>query len=125
MKWYGSIENRLEENRQFVPMIKVGQGVTEYSWSDRYAYEVVAVKDQKHITIREYDHKLEDGTDWYEQRWVLISNPSKPTTDLTKRGKYWYEVAHWFDKENNKQHKTYIRRNISIGHADYYRDPSF
>ena len=125
MKWYGSINNRLEENKQFVPTIEVGQGVTEYSWSDRDAYEIVAVKDQKHITIRAYDHKLKEGTDWYEQNWVLISNPNNRTTDLTKRGKYWYEVAHWFDKENNKQHKTYIRRNISIGCADYYRDPSF
>ena len=124
MKWYGSINNRLEENRQFVPTIEVGQGVTEYSWSDRDAYEIVAVKDQKHITIRAYDHKLKDGTDWYEQRWVLISNPSKPTTDLTKRGKYWYEIRTWVD-EDGKSHKSYYKRNISIGHADYYRDPSF
>ena len=57
-KWYGSIDNRIEEGKQFVNEIKVGDGVTEYLWSDRKAYEVVDVKDQKHITIREYDHKL-------------------------------------------------------------------
>ena len=124
MKWYGSIYNRLEENKQWVQTIEVGQGVTEYSWSDRDAYEIVAVKDQKHITIRAYDHKLKEGTDWYEQNWVLISNPNNLTTDLTKRGKYWYEVLHWVDHKG-KSHKSYYRRNISIGHADYYRDPSF
>jgi hypothetical protein len=123
MKWYGSICNRIEENKQFVPTIEVGQGVTEYSWSDRDAYEVVEVKDQKHITIRAYDHKLKDGTDWYSQDWKLISNPNNPTVDITKRGKYWYTVHTYI--EDGKPKKHYNRMNISIGHADYYRDPSF
>ena len=29
-KWYGSINNRLEEDKQFCPVIEVGTGMTEY-----------------------------------------------------------------------------------------------
>ena len=36
-KWYGSLNNRLEENRQFCEKIEVGTGVTEYMYSDRKA----------------------------------------------------------------------------------------
>ena len=57
MKLCGSISNRLEENRMFCDVIEVGTGMTEYSYTDRHAYEVVEVVDQKHIKVREYDHK--------------------------------------------------------------------
>lgn len=91
-KWYGSLNNRVEENRQFCDEIKVGTGMTEYFWSDRHAYEVIAVKDQKHVTVREYDHKRpDDGKDYsYSNEWVLVSNEKNPSLDLVKRGKYWY-----------------------------------
>ena len=46
-KWYGSLNNRIEENRMFTDEIKVGTGVTKYSWSDRDAYEVVEVEDTR------------------------------------------------------------------------------
>lgn len=88
MKLYGSLENRLEENRQFVEEIKVGTGVTEYSYTDREAYEVIAVKDQKHITIRRLDHKLVG--DAYSNNWELSSNENNTAFDIVKRGKYWY-----------------------------------
>ena len=55
--WYGSLNNRLEENKQFCETIEVGTGMTEYSYSDRHAYEVIEVTDQKHVKVREYDHK--------------------------------------------------------------------
>jgi len=94
-KWYGSINNRIEENKQFCEEIKVGTGVTEYFWSDRHAYEVIAVKDQKHVTIREYDHKRpDDKKDYsYSNEWVLVSNEKNPAIDLVKRGKYWYSYT--------------------------------
>lgn len=46
-KWYGSLNNRLEENKMFCEEIKVGTGLTEYFYSDRHPYEVVKVIDQK------------------------------------------------------------------------------
>lgn len=89
MKWYGSIENRMEEG--YTPeSIAVGMGVTEYGWSDRHAYEITAVKDQKHITIREYDHKAKGEP--MSNDWELVSNPNNAEIDLVRRGNYWYTV---------------------------------
>ena len=150
--WYGSLNNRLEENRQFCDEIKVGTGVTEYSYSDRHAYEVVAVKDQKHISIREYDHKKKSDIP-FSNDWELVSNESNHVVDLVKRGKYWYtavsitpeeakeiyegddiEAKLWacrnnFDLqsiiESGKTQTRYHRRNVSVGVADYYYDYEF
>lgn len=145
-KWYGNINNRLEENRQFVDEIKVGTGVTEYHYSDRTALEVIEVKDQKHIVVRLYDHKLKGEA--YSNDWELISNPNNPCYYLTKRGNYWYytntltaEEYDSYDWEKQlrcalagfdpavihskgKQTK-YRRANISIGKASYYYDYEF
>lgn len=147
-KWYGSVQNRIEENKMFTDEIKVGTGVTEYSWSDREAYEVIEVRDQKHVTIRRYDHK-HIGKSWADNEWELISNPDNPTIDLVKRGKYWYSevtctkdyldsltdemdkarlVINGFDldkvREKGKQTR-YHRMNVSFGKADYYYDYEF
>ena len=94
-KWYGNLSNRIEENRQFCDEIKVGTGMTRYSWSDRHAYEVIAVKDQKHVKVREYDHKRPDTEkDYsYSNEWVLVSNVNNPVIEMVKRGKYWYTVS--------------------------------
>lgn len=100
-RWYGSVQNRLEENRQFCDEIKVGTGVTEYSWSDREAYEVIAVKDQKHFTMRKYDHKHIGEA--YENKWELISNPDNPEYAMTKRGNYWYFTATWTREEVERE----------------------
>lgn len=150
MKLYGSINNRLEENRQFCDEIKVGTGCTEYLWSDREAYEVVAVKDQKHVTIRKLDHK--HIGECFENKWELISNENNTTYNLVKRGKYWYsEVVATSDlldyKDDDEKLKTqlflayndideqqlrergtikrYHRMNVSFGVAEYYYDYSF
>ena len=148
MKWYGSIDNRLEENRMFTDEIKVGTGVTEYFYSDRHAYEVIAVKDQKHVTIRKYDHKMKDADGYGSNNWELISNPDNPTMDLVKRGKYWYSTRtvtreEYESADNNRKlqiivggfdpgliqskgkQTKYYRLNVSFGVADYYYDYSF
>lgn len=151
-KWYGSLNNRVEENRQFVDEIKVGDGMTEYFWSDHHAYEVVEVKDQKHVLVREYDHK--HIGDSYENKWELISNAENPITELVKRGKYWYSVVKctveeakeildgtdniddrlWachndFNLEeivaSGKTKTRYHKRNVSFGKAEYYYDYEF
>lgn len=154
-KWYGSLNNRVDENRQFCDEIKVGTGMTEYFWSDRHAYEVVAVKDQKHVSVREYDHERpKDKKDYsYSNEWVLVSNEKNPVIDLVKRGKYWYTVTSitpeeakkifegndldkklWashcgFDLQeiikSGKNKTTYHRKNVSFGVADYYYDYEF
>ena len=150
--WYGSLNNRLDENKQFCEEIKVGTGVTEYFYSDRHAYEVVEVIDQKHVSIREYDHKKKNGPG-FDNDWELISNEKNPVTKLVKRGKYWYSWAEitpeeakeiyegndieaklWachngFDLQeimaSGKSKKSYHRKNISFGVASYYYDYEF
>ena len=151
-QWYGSLNNRLEENKQFCDEIKVGTGCTEYFYSDREAYEVIAVKDQKHVSIRLYDHKKKSDTP-FDNDWELLSNEKNPVYDLVKRGKYWYtsvtitpdkakdiyegndiDAKLWachnnFDLpaiiESGKSKTTYHRKNISFGHASYYYDYEF
>ena len=115
MKWYGNITNRAMENSMYTDEIKVGTGVTHYLWSDRHAYEVVKVIDQKHLYIRKYDHKCVGGP--YSNDWELISNSNNDVQYVTKRGKYWY----FSDKERNRHQRV----NLSFGVADYYYDYSF
>ena len=152
-KWYGSLNNRVEENKQYCPQIEVGTGMTEYFWSDRHAYEVVEVEDQKHVYVREYNAKHVGEA--YENKWELISDESKPKQYITKRGKYWYwtvkvdssildeidkaegeEKFHlqWFLCQNNiladdlkakGKITRYHRANVSFGVADYYYDYEF
>lgn len=153
-RWYGNLSNRVEENKQYCETIKVGDGMTEYMWSDRRAYEVVEVSDQKHVKVREYDAKHIGGA--YENKWELISNESNPVHTMTKRGNYWYftvtctpedieEIESRTDesekltglmwlcsngfekdivKEKGKQTK-YHRANVSFGVANYYYDYEF
>lgn len=145
MKWYGSVNNRIEENQQFCNEITVGTGMTEYYWSDTRAYEVVEVVDQKHVYVREYDHKLKGGA--YSNDWELISNENRPVSYLTKRGKYWYWTLtvtpdmiddtwesdlflaqHGIIREDLlKRGKVtrYARANVSFGIARYYYDYEF
>ncbi len=149
--WYGSLQNRLEENKQFCEEIKVGTGVTEFYWSDRHPYEVVEVIDQKHVVIRKLDHKAIGEA--FSNDWELTSNEKNPREEVVKRGKYWYSVSritaeeakeiyegndidaklwachHNFDLpaiiESGKTKTTYSRRNLSFGFAEYHYDYEF
>ena len=154
MKLYGSLNNRLEENKMFCKEIEIGTGMTEYSYSDREAYEVTNVIDQKHIMVRRFDHKHIGEA--YENKWQLISNPENPERLITKRGDYWYWtttitpddiIAHdaktgddkWmfslflasngFDREKilatGKKQTKYSKANVSFGVANYYYDYEF
>ena len=116
MTWYGSVQNRLEENRMYCDEIKVGTGVTEYLWSDRHPYEVIEVRDQKHVAVREMGHRPIGEP--MSNEWELFSDPSKPTKCLVKWGKYWYWTSGF---GRNTRH----RANVSFGVANYYYDYSF
>ena len=145
--WYGSMNNRMEENKTFCDEINVGTGMTEYSWSDRHAYEVIDVKDQKHVTVRRMNHRhVGDGC--MDNNWELVSNPENPTREMVKRGKYWYDevtiTADLLDDDRIETKlflafndvdpdklrskgviKKYHRANVSFGHASYYYDYEF
>lgn len=148
MKLYGNLMNRIGEGKQYCPVIEVGTGMTEYGWSDRHAYEVTAVRDPKHVTVRRLDHKhIGDGC--MDNNWELVSNPANPECDMVKVGDVWYwtstltaaelatvtdemellrlAVAGWdLDKvrAKGKQTKRW-KANVSFGVAEYYYDYEF
>ena len=90
MKLYGSLQNRLMEGRDFTDGdIKVGTGVTEVLYSDRHAYEVIAVKDQNHFTIRRM--KAIPTGEYMSNTWKLESDETQPTYDI-ERINVFYKV---------------------------------
>lgn len=118
-RWYGSVTNRIDENRMFCPTIEVGTGVTEYLYSDRNAYEVTRIIDQKHVYIREYDVK--PAGEPMSNNWDLISNPNNIEIEVKFRYKNWHKV---FRDEKGKI-TGYRKMNLSFGRADYYYDYEF
>lgn len=147
-EWYGNLTNRLEENRMFCDEIKVGTGMTEYSYSDRHPWEVIEVVDQKHVKVRKMDHK-HVGNSQMDNNWKLVSNENNSVRALTRRGNYWYwtvvvtsDILDSIDKietqlflcHNNIEVDKlkekgkitrYHRANVSFGKADYYYDYEF
>lgn len=143
---YGSFNNRMEEGRMFCDEIKVGTPMTEYYYSDREAYEVVEVIDQKHVNVRRLDH-IAIG-EHMSNKWKLVSNPENGIRPMVRRGDNWYwvktatkeqansdnpETRLWvalngfdYDKimKNGKQTK-YSKANVSFGKAEYYYDYEF
>lgn len=114
--WYGSLQNRLLESGE-MPEPQVGMGVTECFYSDRKPYEIIAVKDARHITVRELDWKRTDNNGMSDcQDYEYSSNPGNRTAELflTKQGQW---------------RQRYGRRLgcncFFIGYAERYYDPSF
>lgn len=124
-KWYGSLTNRVEENQKFVKEITVGEGVTEYLWSDRKPYEVTKVIDQTHIFIRPMDYKRTDNNGMSEcQDYEYFSNESYKEIELKFKYNHWYRVERWTDPDGKKRWKS-EKMNISIGVMERYYDYSF
>lgn len=139
MKFYGSLNNRLEENKMYCEEIKVGTGMTEYYYSDRKAYEVVKVVNQKNVFVRELDHKAVGEP--MSNQWELISNPNNPVRELKFRFNAWHWVVKYtkasvgkamivrskiYDKVmKDGEAVDYIKANISFGVAEYYYDYEF
>lgn len=147
-KWYGSLQNRLEENQMYVDEIKVGTYATMYEYSDRHAYEVVEVKDQKHIKIRQlYAKRIDDNGMSDSQHYEYLSNENNPIEELelTKYGwkkVFRYNIDLYNEVKNRigyvlwdidiinkvlsgKEVKRSYKVSISFGIADEHFDYSF
>lgn len=150
-KIYGSLDSRLEENCYFngtKDNIHVGTLCTVYYWSDREAYEVVKVIDQKHIFIRQLDAKRIDGggmSEFQDYEYKRNEQNQIKELELTKWG--WKEVIRYnqdlYDKfmriqgfvlwddsivdkvKQGKEVKRTQKINISFGKAEKYHDYSF
>lgn len=93
MKLYGSIQNRLIEGKDFTNGdIKVGTGVTEVLYSDCHAYEVIAVKDQNHFTIRRM--KATPAGESMSNIWKLESDETQPAHDIERINGVFYKVSY-------------------------------
>ena len=125
MKFYGCLSNRLEEGKIFVKEIKVGDGVTEYHWSDRTPYEVIEVINQKHIIIRKMDYKRIDNNGMSDtQDYQYISNENNPKYELVLRNNVWYKVFEinkeaWLKKAKEETEKGYWKNELSA--YNYFR----
>lgn len=93
-RWYGSITNRIEENKNYEGKdIYVGMKATEYMWSDRHAYEVVEVFDQEHIVIRRLNAKRVDSNGMSEcQEYEYTSNEKASREEIKKTKTGWKRV---------------------------------
>lgn len=83
MKWYGSVDNRIEEGHNYNEdkLIHVGDDITMYLWSDRLCYFVTKVIDQKHIFVHKYqvcaDHSKEGGIG--HENWLYFKTVKEKT----------------------------------------------
>ena len=114
--WYGSLTNRLMEHCKN-PEPEVGMGVTELYFSDREPYEIIEVKDDRHITVRALNYKRIDDNGMSEsQEYEYFSNPDGYVAHLfkTKNGKWVERIG-----------KKYSCNGWFIGKAEKYYDYSF
>ena len=89
--------------------IEVGMGASGTYWTDYTPYEVVRVISDKTIEIRELDVKITGG-DWIDPDYELFTNDNNPI-ERARLGKMGWKL-----RDGKK---------IYVGHARYYRDPSF
>ena len=144
MKLYGNVINRIQEEAMSKTP-EVGMGVTEYLWSDRNAYEIIEVINDKHFIMRRYTAK--HIGEYGSQNWELISDEDNATLDMVYRYGSWYSRITYTkesvertikndgyilldEKTINKAIKDgvaykYNKMNIVIGVADYYYDFEF
>ena len=75
-KWYGSINNRIEEGHNYEPdkTIKEGTDVTVYGWSDRQCKYVIRVIDQKHIFVKDYYVIADRAFGSHGDRWKYFKS---------------------------------------------------
>lgn len=116
--WYGSINNRIDERvRGEEP--QVGMGVTHYGWSDRDPYEIIEVKDARHITVRSLGWKRIDDNGMSEcQEYEFYSDPNGRVERLYKNNK-----GRWVKRVGRNGVDNY--GGWRIGRAEKYYDFSF
>lgn len=87
--WFGSVQNRIAE-RCKQPEPVVGMGVTRCLYSDRDPYEIIEVKDAKHIVVRAMGYERIDNNGMSEsQEYRYFSKPDGEVVHLTLRNGRW------------------------------------
>lgn len=116
-KMFGNVVNRIMENDKGSEEIKVGTKATEYLYSDRYVWEVIEVKSQKNVVLRQMSAKAKAP---YSNEWDLFSDENGRVIEVVFRYNNWYEkYVDYSDKV------CYEKIKLVFGRADYYYDYSF
>lgn len=96
MKLYGSLNNRLEENRINVEEIRAGQGVTKYSYTDRTPYIITKVINQNNFYIREMRAERTDSNGMSEmQEYNYFDDLTKPEEEIIIKKGAFYRVRRY------------------------------
>lgn len=114
----GNLTNRIMENDKTNVEIKVGTMMTEYLYSDRNVYEVIEVKNQKCVKVRQMSarHKVAFSNDNVE----LYSDKNNRVKELV------YRYNNWYEKYVDYSGKVcYNKVKVVFGRADYYYDFEF
>ena len=95
----------------------IGQGATKYVGSDRYAYEVVEVLNDRSILVREMRVIRMDQNGWSsEQTYRFESDPDADVEHFTlRKGGYWIK----------KGVTVRYGSRLILGIQDHYMDPCF
>lgn len=115
---YGSFVNQIvSQTKGLKP--EVGMGVTQLLWTDRNPFEIIEVKDDRHITVRELDYKRVDNRGMSDcQDYEYFSNENNRTYRLYKNNKNKWVVRVGKNGVDNSY-------GWYIGSAERYYDFSF
>lgn len=146
-RFYGSLINRFEENKIY-KKIKVGEYATEYLYSDRHAYEITKVVDDKHFFIRRLIAERIDNNGFSETQDYEYKHDPNAVDEEIEITKYGFKRVYRYDLDlynailkrdkyvlwasdiveavkQGKKVKRSSKINLSIGVADEYYDFSF
>lgn len=122
MRVYGSIMNRIQEE-MVMPEPQVGDGATQFCFSDRHALTIVAVHKNKAgeairvETTRDSAKRIDNlGMTDSGQRYEYTTNPDGHRTSWTKR-----KNGSWVRQGESLAGGS----RIGIGHREEYYDFSF
>jgi hypothetical protein len=112
----GSLINNLYSSSK-QPLPQVGMGATELMFTDRNAYTIIEIINDKTIIVQRDDVKRVDKNGMSDsQEYVYISNPDNAVYEVTLR-----KNGKWITKGQNAKHGT----SWLIGHRMEYYDYSF
>lgn len=128
MKFYGNINNRVDENCYFGDTygnIKVGTPCTVYLWSDRHAYEVIEVKGQDRLVIRRLKAIRTDDYGMSDmQEYEYKSNPTAEPEEIKLAKNGWRNVSVFnlekFDKLVHTLMKDTATKEDAEKRAEFY-----
>jgi hypothetical protein len=96
---------------------KVGDGATEYLWSDRHAYTIVEVVSPTCVKVQRDSFKC---TSYENQDYEFTPNPEAAVEVLVLKVTKRHPEGKWVRKSEGVRGTGF-----ALGHRSEYRDPSF